>query len=491
MSKLLQGGRLASQREDVIRFTASIKDDIRLFDSTIRINQAHVVMMVEHGIVQQDIASRLLRALLQTNVGKTSSKAEDVHMLIEEQVTKLTGADIGGNLHIGKSRNDQVATAIRMTLRDELISLIFTLIGLQESVLETAEQHTLTIIPGYTHTQPAQPITFAHYLISFFDAFDRDSQRLKETYVRVNKSPMGAAALATTSFPINRVRVAKLLGFQGLLENSLDAVSSRDFILETQMHLSLLVSNLSRLTEDMILWSSVNFDTIELPDSFASTSSIMPQKKNPDVLEVIRARTSDVLGNLTATLVTLKGLPSGYNMDFQEITPKLWNSIERISESLSMLRALLPLLRVKDASEKLLKGYATATEIANVLTRKYGVAFRTAHKAVGLLVQEMIKRQLTFSDSIVGLLESTLTKEMGKRLRIKESDILSAVNPSNFVARHDVEGGPAPREVKRMLKNRKRQLVKLKGAIDSERKYQDLCRQSLGKAIESIVKSAS
>ncbi|MFH0848195.1 MAG: argininosuccinate lyase [archaeon] len=491
MSKLFHGGRLASQRRDVVRFTASIKDDIRLFDSTIRINQAHVVMMSEQGIIQENVASRLLRALSKTKVSKTDSIAEDIHMLIEEQITKFAGADVGGNLHIGKSRNDQVVAAIRMTLRDELISLVSTLIGMQESLLKTADQHTLTIIPGYTHTQPAQPITFAHYLISFFDAFDRDIRRMKETYVRVNKSPMGAAALATTSFPINRMRMAELLGFQGLLENSLDAVSSRDFILETQMHLSLLASNLSRLTEDLILWSSVNFDTIELPDSFASTSSIMPQKKNPDVLEVIRARTSDVLGNLAATLTTLKGLPSGYNMDFQEITPKLWGSIKRMLESLNMLKAMLPLLIVKDTSDKLLKGYVTSTEIANVLTRKYGIPFRRAHKAVGLLVHHMIERHLTFSDSIVSLLESILTKETGKSLKITESDVISAVDPTDFVVSHNVKGGPAPREVRRMLKDRNRQLTILKNTVESERGYLELHRHNLGKAIESIIRSRS
>ncbi len=490
MSKLFKKGRLVSQREDVVRFTASIKDDIKLLDSTVQINKAHVVMMLEEGIIEKKVASSLLQALSQPNIGKAQGKAEDIHMAIEEEVTKFAG-EVGGNLHIGKSRNDQVATAIRMTLRKELISLMLTLLGLQESILETAKKHVNAIVPGYTHTQPAQPITFAHHLTSFFDAFQRDLERLNETLDRVNKSPMGAGALATTSFPINRERVAKLLGFKGLVENSLDAVGSRDFVLETQAHLAMLASTTSRLAEDLILWSSANFDTIDLPDGFASASSIMPQKKNPDVLEVIRARTSDVLGNLTSTLTTLKGLPSGYNMDFQEITPKLWNSIDRSTDSLKILKEILPLLAVKDSSDKLLKGYATATEIANVLTRKYDIAFRTAHRSVGILVREMLDRKLTFNDSIVDLLESILAETTGKRVKIQEKDIISAVNPSSFVSAHKVTGGPAPREVKRMLQNRDRQVMKTRKAIDIKTEWIGASRQKLEKAVESIVRAST
>ncbi len=491
MSNLFKKGRLVSQRDDVVRFTASIGDDIKLLDAVVQINKAHVVMMCEKGIIEKKIAISLLQALCKSDLRKMQSKAEDIHMAIEEQITKFAGSEIGGNLHIGKSRNDQVATAIRMTLRTELISLMQALMALQESILKVAKKHLNVIVPGYTHTQPAQPITFAHYLVSFCDAFQRDLERLTETFDRVNKSPMGAGALATTSFPISRERVAELLGFKGLVENSLDAVGSRDFILETQAHLAMCASTTSRLSEDLILWSSVNFDTIDLPDSFASTSSIMPQKKNPDVLEVIRARTSDILGNLTSTFTTLKGLPSGYNMDFQEITPKLWNSIDRSKDSLNILKEMLPLLTVKDSSDKLLKGNATSTEIANVLVRKYGIPFRTAHRTVGFLVREMLNRKLTFKDSVVELLQSILVQTTGKHVKIREQDVVTAVDPSNFVSAHKVKGGPAPREVKRILQTRDSQLTRAKKTINMKEASLKASRERLNKAVESIVRKTT
>ena len=300
MSKMLHGGRLGDVRGDVAKFCSSRKDDARLADAVLAINKAHVAMLMEQKIIQLQSGAKILASLQKQNSKQLDPNAEDVHMAVEEAVLAETGPEVGGNLHIAKSRNDQVATAIRMALRNELLTIMQEIVDMQQALLETAAKHTETIILEYTHLQAAQPVTFAHYLLFHVDALGRDLQRLQGAYSRVNLCPLGAGALATTSFPINRKKTAELLGFNDVLENSLDAVGSRDFIIETQAALALLAINLSRFAEDLIIWSSAEFGTVELPDEFTSTSSIMPQKKNPEVLEVIRARASYALGDFVS-----------------------------------------------------------------------------------------------------------------------------------------------------------------------------------------------
>ena len=469
MSRLLRGARLGSTKKGIVDFVSSLEADQRLLESVVKINKAHVVMMVDCKIVDQNKAAKLLNALnrIDVNADITKSDSEDVHMYVEEIVTESVGSEIGGDLHIGKSRNDQVATAIRMKLREDLVELIFKLAELQSSILTVAEKHVGTVVPGYTHTQPAQPITFAHYLLSFFDAFNRDIERLTESYERVNQSPMGAGALAGTSFPIDRERMAELLGFKEVMENSLDAVGSRDFLLEVQSCLTLAALNVTRLTEDLILWSSLAFGVIDLPDEFSSTSSMMPQKKNPEVLEVIRARMSHVAGGFLTTAMAMKSLPSGYNLDLQEITPILWETIECMSGSLSMLIALVPLLKISSASSNLL-GFTTSTELANVLTRKYKVPFRSAHRIVGALVQELVRQKQSLSDTTSELLESVSTRVSGIPLKVSAEDIRSCADPSRVVEAHNVKGGPSPEEVKRTLKARAQVLEIWKDSLSKE-----------------------
>jgi len=470
LSKLLRNARLGSKREDIVDFTSSVKADQRLLENVVRINKAHIIMMVERGIVKRDKAAALLEALekikLDTDITKTD--VEDVHMYVEESVLESAGPEIGGDLHIGKSRNDQVSTAIRMTLRESLIQLMLALTDAQEGLLTTAEKHVETLFPGYTHTQPAQPITLAHYLLSFFNAFSRDLERLMESYERVNKSPMGGGALAGTSFPIDRERTAELLGFSGIIENSLDAVGSRDFVVEVQAGLTLVALNLSRIVEDLILWSSPHFGIVELPDEFTSTSSIMPQKKNPEVPEVIRARVSDIAGDLLATVMTLKSLPSGYNMDFQELTPKLWKSIDSVSTSLNMLGGLIPTLRVSETIPSQLLNFTTSTELANVLVRKFAVPFRTAHKVVGSLVRDLVENKLSPSDLTPDMIKSASSRVMGSPVTMTEEEIRSCMDPKKFVETHRVRGGPSPTEVKRMLKSHHQQLAVWKEKLSAE-----------------------
>lgn len=469
MSKLLRGARLGSTKKDIVDYVSSLTADQRLLDSVVDINKAHVVMLADCKIIDQNKAAKLLEGLNTVNasVNLTKVDSEDVHMYVEEVVTKFAGTEIGGDLHIAKSRNDQVATAIRMKLRDDIVGLFSQLLEIQQRILTLAEKHIETVTPGYTHTQPAQPITFAHYLVSFFDAFNRDIERLSESYRRVNLSPMGAGALASTSFPVDRDRIAELLGFTGLIENSIDAVGSRDFLLEVQSCLTLLAMNITRLSEDLILWSSLAFGVIELPDEFSSTSSMMPQKKNPEVLEVVRARMSHIAANLQAAIMIVKSLPSGYNMDLQEITPKLWETVDCMSSSLLMLTDLLPLLKVNPVSSNLLD-FTTSTELANLLTRRYKVPFRIAHRIVGSLVQELVEQKRRLSDATPELLELISKRVLGTQLKISAEDIHSCIDPLQVVKAHSVKGGPAPEEVRRALKTRNQTLETWNGWLSKE-----------------------
>jgi argininosuccinate lyase len=485
----LRGGRLASVRKDVVEFTSSIKSDRRLLKSVIKINEAHMAMMMEQKMIEWNDGAKLLQALseLQPNM-KLPLSLEDVHVAVEDKVINKVGSEIGGNLHIAKSRNDQVSTAIRMELRENLFELFFSVMKLQEALTELAEKHVVTVVPGYTHLQPAQPVTFAHYLLSHVDSLNRASQRLDETYKRVNLCPMGAGALATSSFPINRNRVAELLGFDEVVENSIDAVGSRDFILETMADLTLIAVGISRLAEDLIIWSSLNFGLIELPDSFSSTSSIMPQKKNPDVLEVIRARMSHVIGNFLTSATTIKALPSSYNLDFQEITPRLWESLENVTASLDMFSKLIANLKVlKSAENNSFLSFSTSTELANMLVRKYKVPFRTAHRIVGALVRTLVERKLTLSDVSSELLQKAASDSSSLSLNINLKDIMDSIDPLKFVESHKVRGGPSPIEVKRMLKIRGQWIALAKSNVSKKKLELEKAESKLQSVVQSYL----
>jgi len=487
LSDLLRRGRLGSARRDFVKFTSSIKSDKKLLKPVININKAHMVMLIEREIIESAEGTAILDALNKLKEGlRLKSSLEDVHMTVEEAVIKTVGPEIGGNLNLAKSRNDQVSTAVRMALREELIKLSMTTIELQESLINLSKKHLETLIPGYTHLQPAQPITFAHYLLSYFDAFERDLKRIGETYGRVNLCPMGAGALATTSFPVSRERITELLGFSGILENSVDAVSSRDFLLESLAVLSVMAVDVSRFVEDMIIWSSSEFGILELSDEFASTSSIMPQKKNPDVLEVIRARMSHILGDFFASAMGMKALPSSYNLDLQEVTPKLWDALETMEDSLGMLSKIIPHLRVnRDVFDKPSLSFLTSTELANMLVRKYGVPFRTAHRIVGSLVKVLMEKGESLLSATPELLSRVAHETARIQLRVKTEDIRLSTDPLNFVESHRVRGGPAKTEVERMLKEREKSLSLLKDGVLKEKER----LADAEKRLELVVKS--
>jgi len=492
MSKILHGGRLTSVREDVAKFTSSRKDDERLAAAVVDINRAHVVMLIEQKIIEPQDGAKILSALQKLVDLPLDPSAEDVHMAVEEAVLKEAGPVAGGNLHIAKSRNDQVTTAIRMQLRNELVALMLKLVQVEEAILETAGKHVDRVILEYTHLQAAQPVTFAHYLLSYAEALGRDLDRLRGVYARVNQCPLGAGALATTSFPISRPRTAELLGFDSVLENSIDAVGSRDFILEAQSSLALLAVNLSRLAEDLIVWSSQEFGTIELPDDFTSTSSIMPQKKNPEALEVIRARASCALGDFVASATALKGLPTVYNLDFQEVTPKLWASIDNLSSSLGIFERLIPNLKVSSNVEgKAAAGFVGATELANLLVRKYKVAFRTSHKIVGAVVKSLIDSKKTLPDMTPELLQKVAEKSAGVKLSVEMEDIVYCSNPRRLVESHKVLGGPSPVAVEKALETSMKNMAEARSNVVNLKKKLADAQRKLNRIVESYAASES
>jgi argininosuccinate lyase len=488
MSELLRKGRLSSARKDVVKFTSSALIDKKILKYIIDINKAHIVMLVENKILDKNEGTKILEALIKLH-GKIelSSDMEDGHMAVEEEVIKTTGQDIGGNLNLAKSRNDQVATAIRMELRDEIVDSVEIVTMLQESLLQQAKQHIETIVPGYTHLQPAQPITFAHYLVAQFDALQRSIERIEEGYKRVDLCPMGACALATSSFLINRERVANLLGFGEVLENSVDAVTSRDFLLETLANLTIMAVDVTRFVEDLEIWGTMEFGMIELPDEFAFTSSIMPQKKNPDVLEVIRSRMSLVLGNLTGSATALMSLPSTYNMDYQEVTPKLWDSLETVKDCLMMLAKIIPNLKViKNTLEKPALTFLMATELANMLVRNYKVPFRASHTIVGKIVKTLLRESKSFRNITPKLIAEASKQILGHSIQVKEQEIRNSTEPSLVIESYNTRGGPSPKEVKRMITFRTKKMAESSIWISNKKAKIVKANEILNSSIQTI-----
>ncbi len=490
MSKMLHGGRLGNVREDVAKFCSSRKDDARLADAVLEVNEAHIVMLMEQEIIQWQDGAKILSALNKIDIKQLDPNAEDVHIAVEELVIAKTGIEIGGNLHIAKSRNDQVTTAIRIALREELQNLMQQTLDMQKSLLDTASKHTHTIILEYTHLQPAQPVTFAHYLLSYVDALGRDLERLQHAYSHVNQCPLGAGALATTSFPINRKKTAILLGFNSVLENSIDAVGSRDYILETQAALTLLAVNLSRLAEDLIIWSSPEFGTVELPDEFTSTSSIMPQKKNPEILEIIRARASHAFGDFVASTAAVKSLPTTYNLDFQEVTPRLWSSTANLSASLIMFAKIIPGITVSsDVEDKAATGFVGATELANMLVRKYNITFRTSHRIAGALVKSLLDSKKTLFDATPELVQKVASEAANVKLTVKKQDLLECTNPRKLVETYKVLGGPSPEEVERAIEARNKTLANAQTGLNRLKENLANAKNTLNKTIKEYIQT--
>ncbi len=449
MSKLWGGRFEKSTNRFVEAFTTSIAYDTRLWEVDIRASQAHARMLGAMGILEPAEAARLIEGLsmvedeIRSGVLKFGVEAEDIHSEVERLLTAKVGP-VAGKLHTARSRNDQVATDTRLFLRGEIDQIHEDIRSLQLWLCEKSERNLQTVMPGVTHMQHAQPVSLAHHLMAYFWMFERDRDRLEDLRKRMNFLPLGAAALAGTSFQINRQMVAKELGFDGVCENSLDAVSDRDFVVEFLSDASLIMMHLSRLAEELILWSTPEFGFVVLDDSVTTGSSIMPQKKNPDVAELIRGRVGRVYGQLVAALTTLKALPLSYNRDLQEDKVQLFESIETVRSCLSLMRLILSTaeFRVERMKEVLRGDFSNATDLADDLVRK-GMPFRQAHEVVGGIVVHCMRSGVPLEDLLLEDLKpfSTLFDERTTSL-LSHHAVMSA---------RSSEGGTSPESVRRQI----------------------------------------
>ncbi|WP_339105092.1 argininosuccinate lyase [Haloterrigena salinisoli] len=421
-------------------FLSSLAADERIFEADLEVDRAHTVMLAEQGIIEDDVAGQILTALDAIEVDGHGSlpDGEDVHEAIETAVIERIGAE-GGKMHTARSRNDEVATCIRYRLREDVLEAIETTLALRESLVAVADAHAETIMPGYTHLQPAQPTTVAHWALAYEGAVRRDTARLLEAYDRINESPLGGAAFAGTTFDIDRERTAELLGFEGVVENSMDASSSRDFLLETTQALSTHATTLSGLAEDVVIFANRGF--VDLSDDYSSTSSIMPQKKNPDTLELVRAVAGDAAGGVQGLTTTLKGLPRAYNRDLQRATAHAWETVDAVTEASEVAAGAVA---TADWNEETLaaeagEGFSTATGVADLLAAN-GLPFRTAHELVALAAE---------NGGDYDALEAAARDVLGEPLEsLVDSDAVEeALDPAASVASRDSQGGPAPEAV--------------------------------------------
>ncbi|MCK9991108.1 MAG: argininosuccinate lyase [Rugosibacter sp.] len=430
----------------VKRYTASVFFDQRMWQQDIRGSLAHARMLCQQSIISKDDLAAIERGMAAISEEISQGQFhwnlddEDVHLNIEKRLTALIG-DAGKRLHTGRSRNDQVATDIRLWLRDAIDDIDSLLLALQKSLLTLAAAHSDTPLPGFTHLQVAQPVTFGHHLLAYFEMFQRDRERFVDCRRRVNRLPLGAAALAGTTFPIDRQWVARELGFDGICENSLDAVSDRDFAIEFCAAAALVMTHISRFSEELILWMSPRVGFIDLPDRFCTGSSIMPQKKNPDVPELARGKTGRVYGHLTALLTLMKGQPLAYNKDNQEDKEPLFDTADTLADTLRIFADMVPGIRVKaDAMAAALRqGYATATDLADYLVKK-GLPFRDAHEAVALAVRACETRQCD--------LEALSLDELRTYSPLITEDVFAVLTVAGSLAARNHRGGTAPAQVR-------------------------------------------
>lgn len=443
--------------ELVKRFTASVTFDKRLAEVDIQGSLAHARMLAHVGVIAaKDLADiergmKTIRAEIAAGSFVWDVAREDVHMNIEARLIELIG-EAGKRLHTGRSRNDQIATDIRLWLRSEIAELVRLTRALQIALVGMAEKHAHTIMPGFTHLQVGQPVTFGHHLMAYVEMLSRDEARFADCAKRVNRLPLGAAALAGTTYPIDREMVARELGFDGVCENSLDAVSDRDFAIEFVSAAALTMTHLSRFSEELIIWMSQSVAFIDLPDRFCYSSSIMPQKKNPDVPELIRGKTGRVNGHLVSLLTLMKGQPLAYNKDNQEDKEPLFDTVDTVAASLAIMADLAANIVVKPENMRraVMKGYATATDLADYLVKK-GLAFRDAHEAVAQAVRMA-------SDTGRGLEELTLA-EFQKFASPVGEDVYAVLTPEGSVAARNHIGGTAPAQVLAAVSRAKKRLA--------------------------------
>ena len=452
------GGRFSESTDAFVEaFTASVTFDQRLYKHDIAGSIAHATMLEKVGILSKSEKKAIIDGLedirdeIQQGKFDWSISLEDVHMNIEARLTDKIGVT-GKKLHTGRSRNDQVATDIRLFLREEIDHILQEIRRLQHGLLDLAKRESDTIMPGFTHLQTAQPVTFGHHMLAWFEMLDRDHKRMVDCRKRVNTLPLGAAALAGTTYPIDREYTAKLLGFDSICENSLDAVSDRDFAIEFTAAASLLMTHLSRFSEELVLWASAQFDFVDLPDRFCTGSSIMPQKKNPDVPELVRGKTGRVNGHLISLLTLMKAQPLAYNKDNQEDKEPLFDTVDTVLNCLRAYADMVPALEVKheNMEQAALRGYSTATDLADYLVKK-GMAFRDAHEVVGKAVRFGL-------DNNKDLSEFTLEEISQFSPDHIDQDVFDILTLQGSVEARNHIGGTAPAQVKAAVSRGKKRI---------------------------------
>ena len=450
MDKMWAGRFTGSSDKLADDFNTSLPIDCRMYRQDIKGSMAHAAMLAAQGILSQDDYHRIAKGLseiltdLQSGALAIDMSAEDIHMFIEAELTRRLG-DVGKRLHTARSRNDQVATDLRLYLRDETAEIISALRELIAAIYQKASENTDVILPGYTHLQRAQPVTFAHHLLAYAMMFIRDAGRLSDAVKRMNVSPLGACALAGTTYPIDRQMTAAALGFDGVTQNSMDSVSDRDFCVELLSAFSLIMMHLSRFSEEIILWSSWEFSFIELDDAYTTGSSIMPQKKNSDMAELVRGKTGRVYGDLIGTLTMLKGLPLAYNKDMQEDKEAIFDGCDTVKACLSVFTPMISTMRVKKEhmKEAAGRGFINATDLADYLTKK-GMPFRSAYKLVGEIVAKCI--------AVGKTLETLSLSEYQTYSELFENDLYEEISLETCVKKRVSEGGPGPDSVKEQLR---------------------------------------
>lgn len=450
-------GRFKSEADEVMNdFNSSLKFDSRMFRQDITGSMAHAQMLAKSGIIAAEDAGKIVDGLteilaeLEAGALELDSSAEDIHMFIEQELTARIG-EAGKRLHTARSRNDQVALDLRLWLRDEADALQNQLKGLIEVLCDIAERHAATIMPGYTHLQRAQPVTFGHHMMAYAFMLVRDCGRISDAVKRMNKNPLGSGALAGTTYPIDRELTSRLLGFDSAAGNSLDGVSDRDFCMEIASALSILMVHLSRFSEEIILWCSWEFKFIELDDAFSTGSSIMPQKKNPDIAELVRGKSGRVFGSLMTLLTVMKGLPLAYNKDMQEDKEAIFDAVDTVKMCLLAFTPMLKTMRVlhENMRAAAAKGFINATDCADYLTKK-GMPFRDAYKITGELVALCIEKGET--------LETLELSEYRAKSTLFTQDVFDAIALETCLKQRTSFGGPSPDSVLGQIKEVRKEL---------------------------------
>ncbi len=458
MAKFWDGRFKKGLDKDVERFTSSLAFDKKLALYDIAGSIAHARSLQKINMLEQSEFEKIEKGLkeIQEKINKGSfsfhSEDEDIHTAIEKALIDMIGS-VGGKLHTGRSRNDQVVTDLRMYCRDMVMEISSYVLNLQKILIEKSEQNKEVIMPGYTHMQRAQPILLSHYLLAYVSMLKRDISRLQNSFETINVLPLGSGALAGSGYNIDRQSLAKDLGFEDVSENSLDAVSCRDFVLELHSTLNILMIHLSRMSEELILWSTNEFNFIILDDAYTTGSSMMPQKKNPDVAELVRGKSGKILGNLTALTMVLKGLPLSYNRDLQEDKEGLFESVDTILQSLKCLMGLIETLEINKESMRAAidDSYILATDLADYLVNK-GLPFREAHKVVGQIVVSCMDKKLRFSQLSIENLKGFSS--------LFEEDVFQILEAEEAIKKRKVEGGTSPESVNDQIKKSKSWLAK-------------------------------